>query len=251
VIRCATGRLVEAREPLRRAADAIADSDARHAALFLAHAACVEADLDRHDAASSMLRVAASRVSNDDPVAIVCRIAEVHIELARSRGARADDEKTRHRSAARKLLRENEPDARAARSIDPRVAWRMAEQACVSSDRDDPIHAPWRVDAEGEWFESPSGERVDCSHRPVLSRLLAHLVRERFASPGRAVRSAELVASGWPGERILPSAARNRLKMCLATLRKLGMRELLRTDAHGYLLDPHVPVERIDAARGR
>ena len=66
----------------------------------------------------------------------------------------------------------------------------------------------------------------------------------------RSVGTAGLVAKGWPGERMLPAAARNRLHVTLTTLRKLGLRELLQANEGGYLLDPALPVRLVDAEAG-
>jgi hypothetical protein len=56
------------------------------------------------------------------------------------------------------------------------------------------------------------------------------------------VRGDALLAAGWPGERILPDAATNRLYVAIATLRKLGLRDVLVRFDEGYRLDPGVPL---------
>jgi hypothetical protein len=49
-----------------------------------------------------------------------------------------------------------------------------------------------------------------------------------------------LAEAGWPGERILVEAAATRVRVAIATLRKLGLREVLLTRDEGYLIDPEV-----------
>jgi hypothetical protein len=45
----------------------------------------------------------------------------------------------------------------------------------------------------------------------------------------------------WPGEKIIPKAARNRLHVAVRTLRTMGLGTTLRSDMAGYHLDPTVP----------
>jgi hypothetical protein len=52
----------------------------------------------------------------------------------------------------------------------------------------------------------------------------------------------ELLEAGWPGERVLPDAGANRVYVALATLRKMGLKEVLKSNDSGYFLDPAVPV---------
>ena len=68
------------------------------------------------------------------------------------------------------------------------------------------------------------------------------LTTARCDAPGQALPTARIVEAGWPGERILPVAAANRAKVAIATLRRLGLRQVLQTRNDGYLLDPRVPV---------
>jgi hypothetical protein len=56
-----------------------------------------------------------------------------------------------------------------------------------------------------------------------------------------------LLQAGWPGERVVPSAGANRVYVALTTLRKLGLRHFLLSRDDGYLLDPALPVRRVDA----
>jgi DNA-binding winged helix-turn-helix (wHTH) protein len=89
--------------------------------------------------------------------------------------------------------------------------------------------------AAGTWFEV-GATRVDLSRRVVLARVLARLIEARRTAPGHAVTGTELVAAGWPGERIIPMAARHRLHVAIATLRKMGLTDVLVTTRGGYLL---------------
>lgn len=89
----------------------------------------------------------------------------------------------------------------------------------------------WRVAADGSWFQPPGGERVTLTHRPTLARLLAVLL----AAPEGATR-AELVEATWPGERLVPQSAGNRLRVAVSTLRSFGLEPLIERTAAGYRL---------------
>ena len=76
-------------------------------------------------------------------------------------------------------------------------------------------------------------------------RMVSHgeaLVARRQASPGDPLSTEELVAVGWPDERMLAKAAGNRVRVALSELRKLGLGELLRREPLGYFLEPDVPL---------
>jgi hypothetical protein len=77
---------------------------------------------------------------------------------------------------------------------------------------------------------------------------VATLARRRLDAPGEGVPVEEVVRAGWPRERISATAALNRAYVALATLRKLGLRDLIVTGAGGYLLNPAVVV-RLAAER--
>lgn len=96
---------------------------------------------------------------------------------------------------------------------------------------------------DGRWLELPSGQRIDCSRRPLMRGLVRCLVAARLSSPGSPVSSERLIEAGWPAERIAPEIARNRLHVALTELRRLGLRELLRSSLDGYSLDPATPLE--------
>ncbi|MCA9661530.1 MAG: sigma 54-interacting transcriptional regulator, partial [Myxococcales bacterium] len=98
------------------------------------------------------------------------------------------------------------------------------------------------VDGEGRWFRLPAGERVEIAHRRALARILAVLVAQRAASPGVPSSMSDLLAAGWPDERVIERAGANRVHVALTALRKLGLRELLLRRDDGYVLDPDADV---------
>jgi tetratricopeptide (TPR) repeat protein len=99
----------------------------------------------------------------------------------------------------------------------------------------------------GRFFRLPrAAERVDLSRRPPLGRILDALARRRFDAPGDPLPVEEVIRAGWPGERIGAEAALNRARVALATLRKLGLRDLLVTGPGGYWLNAAVAVAFAD-----
>ena len=81
--------------------------------------------------------------------------------------------------------------------------------------------------------------------RQAIRRLLVALVDLHASAPGAGSTIAELIEAGWPGERILPSAAPNRFHNAMAVLRTLGLRGMLVTTEEGYMLDPAITVVRV------
>jgi hypothetical protein len=104
------------------------------------------------------------------------------------------------------------------------------------------------VDHEGRWFRVRGQERVELAHRKTLARVFAALVAQRRSAPGVASSMAELLAAGWPEERVLERAGANRVHVALTTLRKLGLREWLLRRDEGYLIDPEADVRVSDSA---
>jgi tetratricopeptide (TPR) repeat protein len=133
------------------------------------------------------------------------------------------------------------PDAAiAALSLWARLAARAPQAPTAAG----PAEGALVVGDTGTWFRTPAGERVGLETRRSMALLLDRLATARLAAPGTAVPSAELQAAGWPGERMLAAAGAHRVRVAIATLRKLGLRDLLVTTPAGYLLSPDVPLAR-------
>jgi hypothetical protein len=95
------------------------------------------------------------------------------------------------------------------------------------------------IPEDGSWIDRSCEPRVSCEKRAATQRILAALARACVETPNRALTAAELVTAGWPGERILVSAAKNRLRVAVAWLRKTArLGDALVSVGDGYLLDP-------------
>ena len=147
------------------------------------------------------------------------------------------------RSRQRRLQGSDEPDARAARTnLDTRFALRMLTRRLAALEQSTgPV---FRLGDEALWFQIDDGERVDLARRGALRRMLVALCEAHAERPGLALDVEALTRAGWPNERILVEAAATRVRVAIATLRKLGLRDLLLTRDDGYLVDPRARVER-------
>ena len=99
---------------------------------------------------------------------------------------------------------------------------------------------------DGSWVCTPGGGVVRVARGGAVRRVLERLALERVRYPGRAVSLGALVRAGWPDETILPGAAKNRLHVTIARLRRGGLQDLLMHEEDGYLLDPRVPARIAD-----
>lgn len=93
-------------------------------------------------------------------------------------------------------------------------------------------------------YVSPEGTTIDLMRRGSLYRILEALLDRRENSPDRGLSVDELFTAGWPGERVLAAAAQTRVRVAVATLRKLGLRDVLVTRDDGYLVSPDVTIVR-------
>lgn len=97
------------------------------------------------------------------------------------------------------------------------------------------------VTDDGRRFRIADNPWQDISKRGALRRILDALATARSTAPGRTISREDLVAAGWPGERIHTEAAATRVYTAIATLRRLGLKSVLLRRDDGYLLDPDVP----------
>lgn len=92
-----------------------------------------------------------------------------------------------------------------------------------------------RVASDGSWFEGPESEREHLGGRRVLRAVLSVLLDARKRRAG-AIASREIARLVWPGERIVPRAASNRIYVAVTTLRKLGFGPTIESTGEGYRL---------------
>ena len=217
----------------------------RHAALSWASAAALEAhdgDLPRATALLEEARRVAHRANNR----VVSACVDLHGASVEVLGGDASA-RARWNEAIARYADPNDPLGDVvATSFEARFALRMARRMLERSTGAPARKArSLRVERNGRWFEV-DGERIDLGRRGALRRILVALAQSRVTSPDRGLKQADLVAAGWPGERVLVDAAATRVRVAIATLRQLGLRSMLLTRDDGYVLDPAANVEVCD-----
>ncbi len=146
------------------------------------------------------------------------------------------------------LLDEARALAEAHPSDDSRFALRAAIACLPQRERGDPLI----VGPGARWLRLPGVDAdIDLRRRVTLQRIILALARKRLEAPGEALALEDLLAAGWPGERVGDSAGANRVHVALSTLRKLGLRPFLISGRDGYALSSGVRcvLERADARR--
>lgn len=227
------GDLAGAGADYERAERVLAErGDRRHAGVFAAHrAAALAAAGDVEGAAEALARAEATLMVLDEPAArAVPAIHRGHLHLARG-----------DRAAAAACL------AHAVdKGEDQQIARRLLRAALGDHDAPTPP-ARLGVVRDGRAFDAPGVGRVDLGRRYVLHRLLAALLAVRLRSPGAGLDLDALLETGWPGEQMSPASGANRVYVAIATLRREGLGDVLVKRPSGYLLDPRVPVEVVEA----
>ncbi len=102
------------------------------------------------------------------------------------------------------------------------------------------------VGFEGRSLTFPSGASHDLSRHGSLRRLLWALARAMHERAGVAMSTLELVAIGWPGEKMRHTAGTLRVYTTIRRLRALGLADALLTRDDGYLIDPAFPLLTLD-----
>jgi len=96
------------------------------------------------------------------------------------------------------------------------------------------------VKEDGTAFRLPTGEWFDLSKRKQLTRLLLGLAL-RAQQEGEPLTADEVQELLWPGERMLATAATNRIYKAISLLRGVGLGDLVQ-GGDGYRLDETVTV---------
>jgi hypothetical protein len=105
------------------------------------------------------------------------------------------------------------------------------------------------IHERARWLMLPDRRVVPCASHKLLRRLLLVLARARVARPGHPIGLPDLVAAGWPDERILAAAAKNRVHVALSRLRRLGLGPWLVHVGDGWLLSTEIGLEVSAAAQ--
>lgn len=244
-----TGALNEAVESYTRALDDLGarERDAMRA-LFRAGLGVARATLDDVPGATRDFENASAEIARMPEQLFFARAIRIHtghLDLALARAAEAKGDGV---SAAdqRRAARTRLGEVGIAQS-DIRFARRLLERA-LESTLTPSAPEPCTMDPSGAWFATPHGQRIELDRRKPLRRILVALTSAHARKRGMPVSAHDLIAAGWPGERIQKEAAANRLRVAMHTLRRLGLEGVLVTRPEGYLLNPEISVQVADSA---
>ncbi len=238
------GQIDEARSWFQAASRSFPSWDAhRGAALCYASWGALEAEHGERELAEALFaRARRSAQRGDTPtVRLGLELHEASLRLRAARDARDPRrlaaEEAHWRERARSLQSGDAADAdEVACSLEVRFALRRLESSLSLSRT---TGSALVIGPGGTWFAWSGSAHVDLRRRGPLRRILVALAEERRDRPGHAVGRDRLIALGWPGERVRHDAAGTRVRVAVATLRRLGLRGVLDTrDDDGYLLDP-------------
>jgi predicted ATPase len=207
------------------------DDDAAAAAIFLAHLGALDADVGRHADAEAAFAEAQRRLAHADDVAAITVLTLARAHRGPSAAAPAI-------AAARPL---------ADRSAAVRIALRCLDRAALAptSAAPPPPDDALLIGPSGQWFRAPHAARIALDRRRPLALLLDRLARERLDRPGAPLAWDALLDAAWPGERVQAAAGAHRVRVAVSTLRKLGLKDAIRTVEEGYLLAPETPTLRL------
>ncbi|MDC0676522.1 hypothetical protein [Sorangium atrum] len=93
---------------------------------------------------------------------------------------------------------------------------------------------------EVRWIAAKDGVKHTLGH--ALSRIVTALVDRHDEAPDASLSLQDLLEAGWPGERPVADAGANRVYVALTQLRRMGLRDVIERNEHGYRLAPRAVV---------
>lgn len=129
---------------------------------------------------------------------------------------------------------------REAKSVHSRIALRIAAMHPTKTEAT-PASFALVVAPGGAWFRAPNADKAQpLRARKNLARMLDAMANE----PTRSFTASDLFAIGWPGERALGPSSAHRVRVALATLRKMGLDAVIVRKDDGWSLSPDLRVHR-------
>jgi predicted ATPase len=130
-------------------------------------------------------------------------------------------------------------------SEDVRLAIRLLDQAFegVASDPTRPVGSILTVGPSFLWV-AVNGTKIELEKRRAVRQILAALIHQHEASPGRPLSRADVQKAGWPSDALSRGVLGNRLNVALTTMRKLGLDSVLESRPAGLALRAGVRIAR-------
>lgn len=226
--------------------------DVRSEVLCRARLAAVLARLARADEARAQLEVA-ERLTTEmtDPMAeAAVTIYAAFVDLADAGPGRSPEHLAQARARVEAVHRVPEGARRspAELSDDVRAALRLLRPMVAQLDADAgalPARA-LALTRGARRARPPGGDWQELGRHRVLRDVLSSLAEQHRVAPGRGLSIDAIRRAVWPGERMRPDAARNRIHVAVSKLRKLGLRDWLLTTEDGYALEPHLELRWVE-----
>jgi tetratricopeptide (TPR) repeat protein len=238
------GRLDEAKDHYRAALDVCRRMSPDHEGLLLGCLAAIAALEGDTVTASDLFDCAEKALAPHDRPAFsaALEVRRGHLDLALASSG-APEARAELEAAARARL--ERAVSSAPPSSEVRFAARLLERTLAARVEGADAENALLIGPQGVWFRPPHAKAsVRLHRRRSLQRLVHELAEHRLRAPGEAVAIADLVSFGWPGERVRADAGAERVYTAVATLRKLGLRNVLLRRDDGYLLDPELVLIR-------
>jgi predicted ATPase len=266
----AMGRPSEARVRIEQALPALNGSGEPEEALALAALAALDASTGRVEEARAGFAAAELRTFHWVQVPAIFWVMRGHLDLALARAAlAAGDPAAEHEMSARRRAtcapgtvessRHETAEAPAPvwLGLDVRIAQKSLQQALARHDEEprtppraarlrdeDRAPATLALSRIGNWLRWRGGERVSAPGK--LCRVLRILAVHQQRAPGAPLPIDDLIALGWPGEKMHLEAGTKRVYTAIWHLRRLGLKDAIFRVDGGYLLDPAIRVELVD-----
>lgn len=107
-----------------------------------------------------------------------------------------------------------------------------------------PVRREMVVGSDGRYYEL-DGRRISLARQRSLRLIFLALVDEAERRPGHGLAQPEVLARGWPGEKMRADSGATRVYTSIRRLRKGGLEGVLVTRDDGYLIDPTIAVRRV------
>jgi predicted negative regulator of RcsB-dependent stress response len=167
-------------------------------------------------------------------LAVVDRL-EALVEVAEARDAarmeRAQRAKRLHESAVRRSA-DDSPSG----SLDVRIARRVVARWMQEPTLALAGAGALVVARDGAWFALAGQPAVSLPAHGAARRVLKALAEARVTGATDGVSHEQIVAAGWPGQRVLAEAAALRVRAVIKQLRRAGLAELVVTLNGAYAL---------------